>query len=335
MINLRNDYNSIGDKKIIESLLNHIDEKYIGYGFDDKSKELNDLVNNIIGFKVKTYCLAGGTLTNVIGLNQILKESYHAVMTVKTSHINLHETGALETSGHKIIEVNYIGGKIDINDIEKTFNLYNETYMVKPKCLYLSNATELGETYTLEELKEISAICKKSNLYFFIDGARLPQALIAEKYNLKDIASLCDMFYLGGTKNGLPYGELLIITNESLFDGFDYLIKNRLGLLAKGFVLANMFITYLKDDYYLVLANKTLNNSLLIKEELKDYIIYPNKTNQTFLIFDEDVINKIKNDIDFEIWERQNDKIVIRLVTSFDTKREDVIKAISIINKVL
>ena len=333
MINLKNDYNTIGDKKILEALIKYSDEKYIGYGEDIKTKELNELVNKICNKDVDSYVLAGGTLTNVIGLNQMLKYSYEGVITVASSHINVHETAALEATGHKIIYTPAILGKIDISKIEETFNLYTDNHMVMPKALYLANATELGETYTLAELKEISAICKKLGLYFFIDGARLPQALVSGGYTLADIAGLCDIFYLGGTKLGLPYGELLMIVNDELKTNFKYLIKNKLGMLAKGFVGAIMFNAFLKDDYYLKLANNSINMANIIREELKDYLIYPNNTNQVFIKLDNEKYDDIKDEIACEIWENHEEYKVVRLVTAFNTNKIDVLEAVKIIKR--
>ena len=331
MINLKNDYNTIGDKKILEELLKYSDDKYVGYGEDTKTKELNDFVKKLCNKNVDCYVLAGGTITNVIGLNKMLLNPYDAVITVSSSHINVHETGALESTGHKIIYTPNINGKIDIDKIEETYNKYVDNHMVMPKALYLSNATELGETYSLNELKKISNICKKLNLYFFIDGARLPQALSSEGYNISDISSLCDMFYIGGTKLGLPYGELLVIINDELKNNFKYLIKNKLGMLAKGFVGAIMFLAYLKDDYYLSLANNSIKLANLLRDELNDYLIYPNKTNQVFIKLSKDKVDKLSKYIEFEIWEITNNYTVIRLVTAFNTKKEEILEAVKTI----
>ena len=325
-LNFKNDYNTIGDIKILNKLVELSNLKFVGYGEDECSNSLNKLVNDITGLNTDTYVISGGTQTNVIALNQILKYPYEAVITVDTSHINVHETGALESSGHKIILTPSKDGKIDIDEIENTYNKFVDNHMVLPKALYLSNANELGITYKLDELKEISNICKKLNLYFFIDGARLPIALAAEGYTLKDIASLCDMFYIGGTKNGLPYGELLVIINDDLKCNFKYLLKNKLGMLAKGFVGAIMFIEYLKDDYYLKLAKDNLVYANMIRERLKKYLVYPNNTNQIFIKLNNDVVDKLNEYVEFEIWQSLNDEKIIRLVTSYATKKDDVDK---------
>ena len=332
-LNFKNDYNTIGDKKILNALLNLSDEKNIGYGEDYHTFELNKLVNNIIGKNVDSYVLAGGTVTNIVAINQILKYSYEAVITGENSHINIHETGALEATGHKIILTPLKDGKIDIDKIEDTYNLYRDNHMVLPKMLYLSDANELGLAYTLDELKKISKLCKKLNLYFFIDGARLPIALLAEGYSLKDIAGLCDMFYVGGTKNGLPYGELLIIVNDELKANFKYLLKNKLGMLAKGFVGAVMFKAYLENNYYLDLAKNSLEYANIIRDKLGKYIVYKNNTNQIYLKLEKKKVLELDKYIDFEICEESKEFEVIRLVTSFATTKEEIEGLIEVFNK--
>ncbi len=329
-LNFKNDYNTVGDKRILEELIKYSDERNIGYGEDIHSAELNKIVNKILGLNTDTYVLAGGTVTNIVALNQILKYPYEAVITGENSHINIHETGAIEATGHKIILTPLKDGKIDISKIRDTYNLYVDNHMVMPKALYLSNANELGLTYTLSELKEFSKICKELNLYFFIDGARLPIALVSEGYSLKDIASVCDMFYIGGTKNGLPYGELLIIINDELKTNFKYLLKNKLGMLAKGYVGAIMFKKYLEDDYYLTLANNSLLMSNIIRDKLDKYLIYKNKTNQIYIKLNKADALKLAEYVDFEIWENNDKYQVIRLVTAFNTTEKEVSDLINV-----
>lgn len=333
-VNLKNDYNTIADKKILEALIKHNNEKNIGYGEDIHSKELNEMVNSILDKNVDTYVLAGGTITNVIGLNQMLKSPYEAVMAVKSAHINVHETGAIEATGHKVIYLDNISGKVDINKIEDTYKMYTDNHMVLPKALYISNATELGETYTIDELKEIYNITRKLNIYLFIDGARLPEALVSGGYSLKDISNYCDMFYLGGTKLGLPFGEMLIIVNDSLKNNFKYMLKNRLGLFAKGFVGAIMFKEYLKDDYYLSLAKQEKDMADMLREALGKYIIYKNETNQVFLKVKTSLINELNKYILFEVWEDLGEMSVIRLVTSYATTKDEIYEAIKAFKEV-
>ena len=333
-LNFKNDYNTIGDVKLLNKLIELADEKNIGYGEDIHSKELNKIVNELTKKNTDTYVLAGGTVTNIVAINQMLKYSYEAIITASHSHINVHETGAIEGTGHKIIYTPEKNGKIDISKIKETYNLYTDNHMVMPKALYLSNANELGITYTLAELKEISKICKELNLYFFIDGARLPIALVKEGYDLEDIADLCDMFYVGGTKNGLPYGELLIIVNDELKTNFKYILKNKLGMLAKGFIGAILFKEYLKDNYYLELANNSLKYADIIREELKEYMVYESNTNQLYLKLPKNKTLNLANYVEFEIWESHNNYQIIRLVTSFKTTNDEIKELIEIFKKI-
>ena len=332
MLNFRNDYCFIAHKKILDDLYKYNDSIFVGYGEDEITYELNLLVRKKCDKDVDTYILAGGTITNIIGLSKMLNNPYDAVIALKTAHINVHETGAIESSGHKIILVNSNNGKMHPKDIEIELNKFVDYHMVKPKVIYISNSTELGETYTLEELKDLYKYAKDNNLYLFIDGARLAQAIAANNYSLKDIASLCDMFYIGGTKIGLPYGELLIITNNELKKDFKYLLKNKLGLLSKSFVPAIMFKSLIEDDLYIKLAKEAQDRANDIRNKLEKYVIYPNNTNQVFLKLDNSIVTKLSKKVDFELWESAKDYSVIRLVTTYRTTKEDIEELIKLIN---
>ena len=199
--------------------------------------------------------------------------------------------------------------------------------MVYPKLVYFSNSTEIGTSYTKSELEEIYSCCKKLGLYVFIDGARLSQALVAEGITLKDMVDNSDVFYLGGTKNGLPYGEMIIIKNEEIYENFYYHLKNKGAMLAKTFVVSMMFNKLLENDLYLKNAKHANKMSQKLKEELIKLnveICFPNKTNQLFIKLSKEVINKLSTMYAFEVWEDCGDSQIIRLVTSWATKEEMV-----------
>lgn len=320
----KNDYSEIGHPDILRVLLNNAYLQNTGYGFDEKTKELENLVCSIVDDKVKVILASGGTQANLTVISKILKP-YEAVISVDSGHINVHETGAVEGTGHKVLTVCGKNGKITSQLIKEIFDLHQDCHMVMPKMVYFSNSTEVGTTYTKKELEDIYSTCKKLGLYVFIDGARMAHALAATNLTLKDMVQNSDVFYLGGTKNGLPYGEMIVIKNESIYDNFHYHLKNRGAMLAKTYVVSLMFLTLLKDELYLKLAKHANKCSQILKEKLISLgveICYPNETNQLFIKLSKVVIDRMAKLYAFETWEDLGDSQIIRLVTSWATKEE-------------
>ncbi len=340
MINLRNDYCAIAHPKILSELQKHQNETFVGYGLDEYSKMAEDVIKQEIGNKdISVYFTAGGTSTNKIVIDHFLKH-YEAVICCDTGHINVHETGAIEANGNKVLTVPNHLGKITPNQIEKVLINHPDFHMVKPKMVYISNSTEYGTVYTLEELTAISNICKKNNLYFYIDGARLGTALTSKvcNYTIKDLAKLCDAFYIGGTKNGLMFGEALIVNNQVLNQEIRYSIKNNGGLLAKGFITGLMFKTLFTDNLFYEIAGKQNELAELLEVNLKALgikCLMERHTNQIFPIFTIEQFEKIKNEIMFEIWEQNENNIIVRFVTHFLLSIDDIIDAVNIIKKAL
>jgi threonine aldolase len=200
--------------------------------------------------------------------------------------------------------------------------------MVNPKLVFISNATELGTTYNRQELIKLSSFCKKNNLYLFVDGARLANALAATDLTLTDLGKYCDAFYLGGTKNGLLFGEALVINNPLLAKDFRFNIKQKGGLLAKGFLLGAQYSALMKDQLYLKLARHANNMGQQIKKALIKYK-YPlfsnSNTNQIFVKLPNSLIKKLQNDFIFSIWSNVDAKhSIVRFVTSYATSKEEV-----------
>ncbi|MBQ8293111.1 MAG: threonine aldolase [Bacilli bacterium] len=324
----KNDYSEIGHPIVLKELL---DDAYIqnnGYGFDENTKMLEKLISEKAFQEVKVVLASGGTQTNLTVISKALAR-YEAVISVDSGHINVHETGAVEGTGHKVLTVLSVNGKITSQEIERIVNLHQDCHMVLPKMVYFSNATEVGTSYTKQELGNIYKTCKKLGLYVFIDGARLSQAMVAEGVTLKDMVECSDVFYLGGTKNGLPYGELIVIKNKDIYHNFHYHLKNRGAMLAKTFVVSKMFYTLLSNDLYLELAE----NANMMAKKLRDgldklgfEICYPNKTNQLFVKMDKGLVNKLSSLYAFEVWEDFEDSQIIRLVTSWATKEERIVE---------
>lgn len=317
----RNDYSEIAHPSVLKALLEHQNVQFAGYGHDDLTKKLNKIVCDYTGKNVDTYLISGGTMANALLISKALGP-YEAVISADTGHINVHETGAVEGTGHKIIAIKNNVGKICIDDLKNELKKYKDEHMVLPKMVYLSNPTEMGTIYDKEELTSMYNFCKSKGLYLFIDGARLSTSLAASKMTLKDIVSVCDAFYLGGTKNGLPYGEMLVIINEDIKHNFRYHLKNKGAMFAKTFVLSCMFLTLLQDDLYLEIAIHANKMKYILEEGLSCRnvkIEYPNKTNQLFIRLDNNLIKDLSLDYSFEVWEEFEDSSIIRLITSFAT----------------
>ncbi|MBR2891274.1 MAG: threonine aldolase [Bacilli bacterium] len=319
----RNDYNQVGHPRIIQTLLDHANCVNVGYGEDIVTKELENMVSNLVDGDVKIYLLVGGTLANKLVLSKILAP-YEAVIACETGHINVHETGAVEQTGHKILTVKKENGKLSSKDIHEVMNIHNEVHRVLPRVVYISNSTEVGTIYKKEELMDLYHTCKQYGLYLFLDGARLPIALTssANDLNLKDIYNYTDVFYISGTKNGMPLGEMVVVKNELINSNFLYHLKNQGGMVSKTFTLSYMFKEYLKDDFYLELARNANKMAEYLKEELIKLnvnIKYLNDTNQIFVELNNDIIDTLSKEYDFEVWESNSNSTVIRLVTCFNT----------------
>ena len=332
----RNDYSDVGNPEILEELSKHYGVQYTGYGSDTVTKQLLELVREKTKQNVDIYLFSGGTQTNMTFISKVLT-NYEAVISHKDGHINTHETGSVEGAGKKIIPVEGKNGKVYTEDIEKVMRLHTENYMVKPKLVYISNSTESGTIYSLKELKELYEVCQKYNLLLFLDGARLPVALtsVENDLTLELVAKYTDAFYLGGTKNGMPFGEMLVIKDEESKKDFSYHLKNKGAMLSKTFVLSILFKKFLENDLYLQLAKNTNETAQILREELlaNNYeIVYLNPTNQIFVKIDYNMLNTLQNMYNFEIWEKYENYVIIRLVTSWYTEKEACLKLVQDMN---
>ena len=333
----RNDYSEVGHPEILKVLLDNAYTQNTGYGFDGITNNLEKLVSNICENDVNIVLLSGGTQANLVVISKILSP-YEAVIAVDSGHINVHETGAVEGTGHKVLTVPAINGKITSCDIKKVVALHNDCHMVLPKMVYISNSTEVGTVYTKEELEDIYKTCKENNLYLFIDGARISQALYASGMTLKDIVDNCDVCYFGGTKTGLPYGEMIIIKDKKISKNFHYHLKNRGAMLAKTYVLSMMFTKLLTDDLYLKLGKNAVEKCNILKQGLLNLgveVCYPNNTNQLFIKLDNKTVDVLSSMYAFEVWENLDDAKVIRLVTSWATSEEKVLEFLKDIKEII
>lgn len=328
MYSFKCDYSEGAHPRILEALVQTNMEQEEGYGLDRYSKEAIELLKEkIMNKDVDIHLLQGGTQTNLIAISAFLK-SYEAAIAANTGHILVHETGAIEATGHKVISIPSSDGKINSEDIINVLNDHINEHMVRPKLVYISNPTEIGTIYKKEELKELSDTCKKNNLILYVDGARLGSALMSSTndLSLSDLATLTDAFYIGATKNGALIGEALIISNENLKDEFRFNIKQRGGLMAKGRVLGIQFLELFRDNLYFELADhankmaEIINNSI---EECGLDVLIPSKTNQIFPIIPNDELTKLESKYMFTLWKKIDEKkSAIRIVTSWATKED-------------
>ena len=334
----KNDYSELADERIIEAIKKHLNEQHKAYGLDEHSENAKGYIRKTFDVpNADIHFLAGGTQTNMVTISYFLKP-YEAVIACDTGHINVHETGAVEASGHKIITCKNKDGKIKPEDIEHQMKLHTDEHVVKPKMVYISNATESGTIYTKKELEDIRRICDTYSLYLFIDGARLGSALTSKAcdYTKEFFGNITDIFYIGGTKNGLLIGEALVIKNKELSECFRYHIKNRGAMLAKGFLIGIEFEEAFKDGLYFELAKQSNETSEYIKEELKKANIVfdsDSPTNQQFIILPNEKADKVIKEFGCELWEKREKEKVIRIVTSFSTKKEDCDEIINFIKE--
>jgi Threonine aldolase len=334
MYSFKNDYSEGAHPRILKALVETNLEQTEGYSTDYYTKKAIDLLKNKIECEeAHIHLLVGGTQANLTAISGFLRP-HQAVIAAETSHVNCHETGAIEATGHKVITMKTQDGKLTNDLIQKVIDSHTDEHMVQPKLVYISNSTELGTLYKKAELEELHSYCVKNNLILYLDGARLGSALVSEESDLTlaHIAKLTDAFYIGGTKNGALFGEALVICKESLKEDFRYFIKQKGGLLAKGRLLGIQFEELFKDDLYFDIARHANNMALLLKNAIKEKgyeFLTDSSTNQQFPIFPNNIINKIGERYLFNV-ERilDKDNTAIRFVTSWATEEDKVLEFI-------
>jgi threonine aldolase len=301
------------------------------YGDDEYSARARVLINKQLGDKnLPIHFVSGGTLANLTIIAASLRP-HEAVIAANTGHIVLRETGAIEATGHKIITVTSNDGKLTPNDIETVLaNNAHAPHMAKPRMAYISNATETGTVYTKAELAGLSNTCKENDLLLLLDGARLGVALTADinDLTLKDVAELTDIFWIGGTKAGALLGEAIVIPNEELAKDFPFHIKQRGGLLAKGRLLGIQFEALFTDRLYFDVAQHANGMAQKLSRAIADCgysLASPTESNQIFPILPDALIERLKENYDFYVWDKANDqRSIVRLVTSWATDEEQV-----------
>ena len=334
MYSFANDYSEGAHENILNGLINSNFKQSTGYGLDEYCEEAKVILKKVLkNDKIDIHFIPGGTQTNLICISSFLKQ-HEAAIAAETGHIATHETGAIEACGHKVITVNSNDGKLSKEMIEKILKIHNDEHMVKPKLVYISNATEIGTIYTKDELASLYHYCKEKKLLLFIDGARMGSAITSDANDLElsDLVNLCDAFYIGGTKNGALFGEALVICNDILKEDFRYNIKQKGALLAKGRLLGIQFIELFKDGLFFDLAKHANEMASLLQEALVNEgynLLIKSPTNQIFPIIPNSAIEKLRENYNFNIWEEYDENnTVVRLVTSWATDKDKVLSFI-------
>ena len=312
-----------------------------GYGADEITASAKERIRNACDAPLaEVEFLVGGTQTNAVVIDSLLK-SYQGVITADTGHISVHEAGAIEFCGHKVLTLPSAEGKITAMQIDSFASAYendgNRDHMVMPGMIYLSQPTELGTLYSLEELTAISRVSHAHGLKLYIDGARLAYALASSEntVSLKDLAKLCDVFYIGGTKCGALFGEAVVIPDPSLIPHFFTIIKQHGALLAKGRILGIQFDELFRDDLYRKIGASAVRQADQIRQVLNESgyrQMLINPTNQIFVSLENSRMKKLSEQLEFSFWEQSDENhTVIRLVTSWATKQEDTDQLIQIL----
>ena len=329
-----NDYSELVHPQVLSKLGSVGVTQFDGYGLDEFSEIAKNLIKEKIGRpEAHVHLVSGGTGANLTVLSSALRP-HEAVISCETGHIFIHETGAIEATGHKICTAKGVDGKLTVEEIDGIVKFHTDEHMVKPKVVFISLSTEVGSVYTKEELTKISNYCSENALYLYLDGARLGAGINSPACDLtySDIAWLTDAFYIGGTKNGMLCGEAIVICNQKLQEDFRFHIKQKGGLLSKGASLGVQFIAMFEEknevgeDLYDQLAKRAYSMAMKLAKGIEDlgyeFLTEPT-TNQVFPILPVEVSEKLHELYGFYDWTRlEEERVAIRLVTSWATPEE-------------
>ena len=334
MILFQSDYTEGACPEILNRLVETNMEQTPGYSEDEHCMRAAQLIQKECNApEAKVHFLVGGTQTNMTVIGAALRP-YQGVLSAQTGHIHVHETGAVESLGYKILALPEVDGKIKAEQVDEACTLHKNDgafeHMVQPKMVYISQPTELGTLYTKQELMDLRSVCDKHDLYLFVDGARLGYGLAAKgnDVTMEDLAKLTDVFYIGGTKVGAMFGEAVVITNPALKRDFRYMIKQRGGMLAKGRLLGLQFEALFTEGLYLKIGEEAVRKALRLREIFEENgfpAAMDSPTNQQFFVLPNSVIDRLKENASFELWgPRGETETTVRFVTGWSTTDEDI-----------
>lgn len=341
MLYFTNDYSEGAHERILQRLLKTNMEKLPGYGSDRYCESAKEKIREACKCpQADIYFLEGGTQTNVTVIDAVLKP-YEGVVAAVTGHISSHEAGAVEFTGHKVLEIGHNSGKLSADVLRDYLREFyedeNHEHMVFPGMVYISHPTEYGTLYTKKELEELSSVCGNYEIPLYLDGARLGYGLVSRDTDveLEDIAKYCDVFYIGGTKVGALCGEAVVFTKQNTPAHFMTRIKQHGALLAKGRLLGIQFDTLFTDNLYLEISKNAIRMADILKEAFREkgYTFYlDSPTNQIFIILENQKMKQMQENVVFSFWEKADEShTVVRFATSWATKEEEVQELISLL----
>lgn len=336
MLSFECDYSEGAHEKILRRLTETNMEQLSGYGSDIYCESAKTKIREACACPdADIYFLVGGTQTNATVIDSVLQK-YEGVVAASTGHVSIHEAGAIEFTGHKVLEVAHDCGKISADVLENYLKSFysdeNHEHMVFPGMVYISHPTEYGTLYAKRELAELSEICGRYHIPLYLDGARLGYGLVSRETDitLPDIAKYCDVFYIGGTKVGALCGEAVAFTKRNTPEHFMTIVKQHGALLAKGRLLGVQFDVLFTDNLYLEISRNAIDMADLLKKAFKEkgyqfYIDSP--TNQIFIVLENSKMQQLGKKVSFSFWEKADeDHTVVRFATSWATKKENVMR---------
>ena len=334
MLSFENDYSEGAHPKILQRVVETNLEQVPGYGSDpycDSAKEKIRAACNCPDAEI--FFLVGGTQTNAVVIDSML-QAYEGVVSAQTGHVNAHEAGAIEYTGHKVLSIPQYDGKMKASDLEAYLKTFwqdeSHEHMVFPGMVYISHPTEYGTLYTKQELADLSAICRRYEIPLYLDGARLGYGLMSKHTDvtLPDIAELCDVFYIGGTKVGALCGEAVVFTKHNMPKYFVTHVKQHGALLAKGRLAGVQFDTLFTDNLYFEISKHAIEMAELLKQGFaeKGYTFHiDSPTNQQFIVLDDEKYNELQKQVRCCFWEKPDDThTVVRFATSWATPKENI-----------
>lgn len=341
MLSFRNDYSEGAHPQVLQALIDTNLNQTPGYGTDDECRRAADTIRTLCKApQAQVHFLVGGTQANKTAIGAFLRP-FEAALSAHTGHICVHETGAIEHNGHKILAIPSPDGKLTPDLLLPEIRRHCDEHMVLPRLVYISNTTEIGTVYTKHELEALHDFCKAHDLLLYCDGARLGSALTIDGADttFADYARLCDAFTIGGTKNGLLFGEAMVLINPALFPHFRYAMKQQGAVLAKGRLLGLQYQAILENDLYCSIARHANEMAQLLRDGLKALqipFLSDSPSNQLFPILPAAAVEKLEQSCAFEVQqEMENGDLAIRFVTSWATPKEDVIALLDRIKEVL